>query len=201
MWNSSSVTFMGSMFVYASSFDQDITNWDTSRVTYMTNIFQDATAFQAKYTCSTVRSGPIASCSRCVANCAACSNTASGVCSVCMTGYTLDGGMCAAPAAALTDATFSTAIASCLEEAASDGLCTSYGFASGFGAMPDWDTGNVTNMGGAFSSKYYFNASIGNWNTSQVTNMYSMFQSANSFNQDIGNWNTSRVTYMYSIII
>ena len=70
---------------------------------------------------------------------------------------------------ALTDATFSTAIASCLEEAASDGLCTSYGFASGFGAMPDWDTGNVTNMGGAFSSKYYFNASIGNWNTSQVT--------------------------------
>jgi hypothetical protein len=53
---------------------------------------------------------------------------------------------------ALTDATFSTAIASCLEEAASDGLCTSYGFASGFGAMPDWDTGNVTNMGGAFSS-------------------------------------------------
>jgi hypothetical protein len=63
-------------------------------------------------------SGPIASCSLCVANCAACSNTASGVCSVCMTGYTLDAGMCAAPAAALTDATFSTAIASCLEEAA-----------------------------------------------------------------------------------
>ena len=31
---------------------------------------------------------------------------------------------------ALTDATFSTAIASCLEEAASDGLCTSYGFAT-----------------------------------------------------------------------
>ena len=159
------------MFSSASSFYQYISNWNASQVTYMTNIFQNATAFQAKYTCTTVRSGPIASCSQCVANCAACSNTASGVCSVCMTGYTLDAGMCAAPAVALTDATFSTAIASCLEDAASDGLCTSYGFASVFGAMPDCDTGNVTNMGGAFSSKYYFNASIGNWNTSQVTKM------------------------------
>ena len=73
---------------------------------------------------------------------------------------------------ALTDATFSTAVASCLgesEAAAVDGLCTSYGVASGFGAMPDWDVGEVTNMNSAFSYRNNFNAAIGNWNTSQVT--------------------------------
>ena len=74
----------------------------------------------------------------------------------------------------------------------------SYGFASGFGAMPDW-TRAMSVMGGAFLYKYAFNASIGNWNTSQVTDMGSMFQSTSSFNQDIGNWDTSQVTNMGSM--
>jgi surface protein len=198
-WNTSQVTDMRSMFQSASSFDQDLSNWDTSSVTNTMDMFKDATAFQAKYTCTSVTSGPIASCSLCVASCVTCSDTESGVCDACANGYTLTSGICAAPAAALTDATFSTAIASCLgesEAAAVDGLCTSYGVASGFGAMPDWDTGEVTNMESAFSNRNNFNASIGNWNTSQVRYMGSMFQGASSFNQDIGNWNTSQVTYM-----
>ena len=98
---------------------------------------------------------------------------------------------------ALTDATFSTAISSCLgesEAAAVGGLCTSYGVASGFGAMPDWDVGEVTNMESAFSNLNNFNAAIGNWNTSQVTYMWNMFWDASAFDQDIGNWNTSQVT-------
>ena len=89
---------------------------------------------------------------------------------------------------ALTDATFSTAISSCLgesEAAAVDGLCTSYGVTSGFGTMPDWNTGLVTNMKRAFFNKNNFNAPIGNWNTSQVTDVSGMFESASEFNQDI----------------
>ena len=61
-WNTSRVTDMRSMFQSASSFDQDLSNWDTSSVTNTADMFQDATAFQAKYTCASATSGPIASC-------------------------------------------------------------------------------------------------------------------------------------------
>ena len=61
-------------------------------------------------------SGPVSSCSLFVASCVTCSDTESGVCDACANGYTLTSGICAAPAAALTDATFSTAVASCLGE-------------------------------------------------------------------------------------
>ena len=102
----------------------------------------------------------------------------------------------------LTDSTYKTAIASCLgesEQAAKDGLCTSYGAASGYGTMPNWDMSMVTTLSYAFDGHTNFNASIGNWNTSQVTDMRSMFYGASSFNQDIGGWKTSKVLYMESM--
>ena len=99
----------------------------------------------------------------------------------------------------LTDSTYTTAIASCLgesEQAAKDGMCTSYGAASGYGTMPNWDVSMVTTLGYAFEGQSNFNASIGNWNTAQVTRMNYMFNSASAFNQDIGGWNTEKVTNM-----
>ena len=95
------------------------------------------------------------------------------------------GNTLASGSTALTDATFSTAVASCLgesEAAAVGGLCTSYGVTSGFGMMPDWDVGEVTSMESAFSNRNNFNAAIGSWNTSLVTDMDSMFRYASSFN-------------------
>ena len=47
-----------------------ISNWNTLQVTNMIDMFKQATAFQAKYTCASVTSGPPSSCSTCVANCA-----------------------------------------------------------------------------------------------------------------------------------
>ncbi|MEL0164772.1 MAG: BspA family leucine-rich repeat surface protein, partial [Candidatus Heimdallarchaeota archaeon] len=44
-WNTSSVTDMGNIFYYASSFNQPIGNWDTSSVTTMANLFSYADAF------------------------------------------------------------------------------------------------------------------------------------------------------------
>ena len=44
-WDTSSVTFMGSLFNGATVFNQDIGNWDTSNVTDMSYIFYQATAF------------------------------------------------------------------------------------------------------------------------------------------------------------
>ena len=94
---------------------------------------------------------------------------------------------------------YKTAIASCLgesEQSAKDGLCTSYGAASGCGTMPNWDMSMVKTLSFAFDGRTNFNASIGNWNTSRVRDMRDMFHSATSFNQDIGNWDTSQVEYM-----
>jgi surface protein len=56
-----------------------------------------------------------------------------------------------------------------------------------------WNTINITNMDGAFSSTP-FNQNISSWNVSNVTSMVSMFQSNNAFDQPIGTWNVSNVT-------
>ena len=44
-WDVSSVTNMGAMFEYASSFNADISNWDVSSVTNMSTMFANASSF------------------------------------------------------------------------------------------------------------------------------------------------------------
>ena len=44
-WDTSSVTNMRAMFFYASAFNQDIRNWDTSSVTNMYSMFNGASSF------------------------------------------------------------------------------------------------------------------------------------------------------------
>jgi len=64
----------------------------------------------------------------------------------------------------------------------------------------EWNTSNITLMGGVFLNCVRFNQDISNWDTSNVTDMVLMFSCAGSlrgvFNQNIGNWNTSKVTNM-----
>ena len=52
-----------------------------------------------------------------------------------------------------------------------------------YGHINDWDTSQVTNMGGLFTSQMKFNEAIGNWDVSNVTNMEQMFFGAENFNQ------------------
>jgi surface protein len=71
---------------------------------------------------------------------------------------------------------------------------------SEYGAMPDWDVSNVTNMDSAFYNRPEFNADISSWNVSNVVTMANMFFSAypveGNFNQPIGDWDVSNVTNM-----
>ena len=60
----------------------------------------------------------------------------------------------------------------------------------------NWNTSNVTDMGGMFVGASSFNQPIGNWDTSKVTNMRGVFWSTIVFNQDIGSWDTTNVTDM-----
>ena len=91
----------------------------------------------------------------------------------------------------ITDANFQDAINTCLSTNPVDGMCSD----SEYGAMPDWDVSNVTDMS-AFNFKGEFNGDISAWDVSQVTNMQAMFRGASSFNKDIGSWDVSNVTNM-----
>ncbi|MEG2887091.1 MAG: BspA family leucine-rich repeat surface protein, partial [Aurantimicrobium sp.] len=69
--------------------------------------------------------------------------------------------------------------------------------------VTQWNTHNVTNMGGMFFSAPNFNQNIGQWDTSSVTYMGLMFSHAQSFNQDIsykpltGAWDTQHVESLF----
>ena len=92
----------------------------------------------------------------------------------------------------ITDANFKTAINTCLSTNPVDGLCSD----SEYGAMPNWDVSDVTNMSQAFKDKTTFNGDISDWNVSSVTRTYRMFLEASSFNQDISSWDVSSVYIM-----
>ena len=93
---------------------------------------------------------------------------------------------------AITDANIQSAVNTCLATNPVDGMCSD----SEYGAMPDWDVSNVTNMVDAFNGASYFNGNLSSWDVSSVTNMTNMFRNANAFNQPIGNWDVSNVTNM-----
>jgi surface protein len=90
----------------------------------------------------------------------------------------------------ITDANFNQAIQTCLSTNPIDGMCSD----SEYGAMPDWDVSQVTDMHRAFFFRNDFNADLSAWDVSNVTDMSGMFNLAESFNQDISNWDVSSVT-------
>ena len=92
----------------------------------------------------------------------------------------------------ITDANFEAAITNCLATNPVDGLCSD----SEYGAMPDWDVSQVTDMSDAFRFKTSFNADISAWDVSNVTDFGGMFYQARAFNQDISSWNVSNATTM-----
>jgi surface protein len=92
----------------------------------------------------------------------------------------------------ITDANFQSAINNCLATNTVDGMCSE----SEYGAMPDWDVSNVTDMSEAFRFESGFNADISSWDVSSVTNMANMFGYTMDFNADISSWDVGNVINM-----
>ena len=97
----------------------------------------------------------------------------------------------------LTNRNIKRAVIECLSKNPIDGMCID----CKFGAMPDWDVSNVTNMSRLFNGIQVFNVDISRWNVSNVTDMSRMFNAARFFNQDISDWDVSNVTNMSHMFI
>ena len=101
----------------------------------------------------------------------------------------------------LSDATFQSAIESCLNEDYRYGMCTNFALTSGYGIMTYWDVSQVTQMNNTFEWRYSFNGFLDRWDVSNVKNMTRMFYSAYNFNGDLSTWDISSVvdmSYMFN---
>ena len=176
-WDVSSVTNMYQMFYLTTSFNQPIGSWDVSNVTDMSYMFYSASSFNQNIS------------NWCVTNITS-EPTEFSINSPLSESNTPVWGTC--PNTPITDANFQEAIYTCLRSNPEDGMCTD----SEYGAMPDWDVSQVTNMIYAFKDKYDFNGDISSWDVSSVTVFIGMFSAATSFNQDIGSWDVSNAGSM-----
>jgi surface protein len=96
------------------------------------------------------------------------------------------------PKTPITNTNFHTAVDTCLSTNPIDGMC-SY---SEYGAMPDWDVSQVTDMSNAFRTYYSFNGDLSAWDVSNVTYMTRMFFGVTAFNGDLSSWDVSNVIDM-----
>ncbi len=151
-WDTSSVTDMGWMFAEADSFNGDIGNWDTSSVTYMGGMFYDADSFNQDiggWDTSNV----------------------TDMYAMFLVAYSFNQDIGGWDTSNVTD------------------MSEMFSFANSFNQdIGGWATSSVTSMYRMFAWAYSFNQDIGGWDTSSVTDMGYMFYNAPVFNQDLSGW-------------
>ncbi len=186
-WDVSNVENMLRLFYNAGAFNQDIGTWDVSSVTNMDSMFEGVTGFSVDnydalltgWSALTLQQGITLN----NPNFQYCTAGDARQSILDTYGWVIeDAGKAAGCLTPITDANFKVAINNCLSTNPVDGMCSE----SEYGAMPDWDVSNVTDMSEAFKQTG-FNGDISSWDVSNVTNMTSMFYST-SFNQDISGW-------------
>jgi surface protein len=194
-WDVSSVTNMYVMFFRAHSFNQDISSWDVSSVAFMANMLDRSGLSTTNYDAllngwsqQTVQQGVMLGAD----SISYCDGEGARQSLIDTYGWRIKDGSLDCTTTAIDDDNFQEAINTCLSTNPVNGMCSD----SEYGAMPDWDVSNVTDMSQAFQAKSDFNGDISNWNVSSVTIMAVMFSGASAFNQDISSWNVSSVTNM-----
>ncbi|MBA7582265.1 hypothetical protein ES708_24193 [subsurface metagenome] len=184
-WDVSAVTDMGYMFLYAETFNQDISEWDVSAVTIMCGMFSYAKYFNqdiSEWDVSAVtdmrfKFERTEAFSQDIGDWDVSAVTKMGWMFFFAPTFNQDIGKWDVSAVTDMSAMFSHA----------------YAFNQDIGK---WDVSSVTKMWEMFSSATNFNQDIGSWNVSTVTDMSYMFYSATDFNQDIGEWDVWAVRNM-----
>ncbi len=161
-WDVSKVTNMNRMFYEASSFNQPIGNWNVSNVTDMKGLFYKTTAFNQPIDYWNVSK---------VTN--------------------MKGLFYKATA-------FNQPIGSWDVSKVTNMNRMFYEASSFNQPIGNWNVSRVINMSNMFYGASDFNQPIGSWDVSRVMNMSTMF-SGTAFNHPIGGWNVSNVTDMYAM--
>jgi surface protein len=162
-WDMSNVKYMDFMFYGASQFNSDISNWNTSSAKTMRGMFQNAQSFNQSL--DTWDVGGV--------------QDFSG-----MFAYT----------------NLNEPIASWNTSSALDMSAMFKNNSSFDQAIGDWDVSNVRNFAMMFDSASVFNQDITDWDTQHMVGAHAMFRAAQAFNQPIGSWNVSEaedMTFMF----
>ena len=183
--NLSGVTDMSKMFLYADSFNGDISPWDVSGVTDMSQMFFDADSFNGDISPWDV-------------------SGVTGMSGMFANADSFNGDISPWDVSGVTDMSRMFANADSFNGDISPwdvsgvtDMSQMFLYADSFnGDISPWDVSGVTGMSGMFADADSFNGDISPWNVSGVTGMSGMFSDADSFNGDISDWDVSDVTGM-----
>jgi len=191
----SKVTDMSSMFRYAKSFNQDISNWDVSSVTDMSSMFRFAKAFNQDINSWNVSS--VTDMSFMFAGAEAFNQDITNwdVSSVTDMSWML---------ASIDDGYEENVFQAppFNQDISSWDVSSVIDMRSMFAGSPfnqdisSWDVSSVVNMNNMFQGAASFNQNISEWDVSSIIDIAGMFEGASSFNQDIGGWDVSNVIDM-----
>jgi surface protein len=186
LWDVSSVSNLNSIFIFNSSFNQDLDGWDVSNVTNFGGIFY-GTSFN--YPLPNWDTGNGTSFNQMFLG----------------TPFNQDVDMWDMSSATSLFSMFSncTAFNQDLNSWDTSNVTSIwavfYGCTVFNGNISSWDMSSCTRFDGAFQDCAAFNQNITGWNVSASTNLSYMFRSAVAFNQNISGWNVGNVTTMNSM--
>lgn len=176
-WDTSSVTDMSRMFLWAVEFDQDLSRWNTSRTTDMSWMFSQARVYNHDmsawdvsnvttmyYMFSTALSFDL---SLSDWNVSAVQNMA----------FMFDNARAFDQDISAWDTSHVTDMAAMFQSTRFNQ------------DISTWDTSQVTDMVSMFGGAAAFDQDLSGWDTSNVTNMDRMFRAAASFTGDLRRWN------------
>lgn len=184
-WNMSQVTSLASMFLSASSFNQNVNSWDVHAVTLMNGLFSGTLFNQPLNTWNT---SSVTSVATMFLNAPFNQDISSWD----VSHVTLMNGVFQGTPFNQNISGWNTSAATNM----SGMFLSNTSFNQNIGS---WSTANVTDMSAMFNGATAFNQDISSWNTAKVTTMANMFQNVAGFNQNISGWNTVKVVNFASM--